>query len=148
MSNTKRQDVESHRVTQPQSPQQSADDEEVFSDSRSQPSSPSQPSTLASPPGQHSSATSENGRKYTAVSNGHSSSRNLGESQAGAELEAPGLQTIESKQTEGTNMADPGDEHVVVKDLDTGRAVTVQKVLDCLTALPNCPTHTPAWDAM
>ena len=144
MSDTRRQDIERHRVTQPQSPQQSADDEDVFSDSRSQPSSPSQPSTPASPPGQHSSVISDNGRKDTAVSNGHSSSKNLGESQGGAELQASGLQTIERKQTEGTDMADPGDVHVVVKDLDTGRAVTVQKVLDCLTALPNCPTHTPA----
>ena len=49
--------------------------------------------------------------------------------QSGVEQQAPALHSNGSKQT-GTALvtADPGDEQVLVKDLDTGRAVTVQKV--------------------
>jgi hypothetical protein len=127
MSTKARQDVESHKIIQSQSPQQDADDEEVFSDSKSQPSSPIQPSSPASPPGQQSSVAPVNGKRETAVSNGNSSRKDVEDSQGGAKLQATVLQTEESKQTEGI-LADPGEEHVVVKDLDTGRAVTVQKV--------------------
>ena len=140
MSSAKSQHLESHSIAQFEHTQQRDDDEdEVFTDSRSQPSSPSRPSSPASTPDKKRSPALENGSKEATAPINEPSGRTLGERQSGAELQAPALQANGSKQTEDAMAtADPGDEEVLVKDLDTGRAVTVQKVP---TALMHRPVH-------
>ncbi len=129
MSNAKTGELESHRIAQPQSLQHRDDDEEIFSDTRSQQSSPSQPSSPASTPGKERSSPPENGAKEAASSTEEPSSRVLADRRSGEESQASGFESSERKHKGGAPIAvDPGEEQVVVKDLDTGRSVTVQKV--------------------
>lgn len=129
MSDARKKDVESHRISHPQSPQQNDDEEEIFSDTKSQPSSPSQPASPASTPSKSARSSPANGAKVAPNADGDPASRILADKQSEADFQAMNLQPNNDSQEESSRAPqDPGDEQVVVKDLDTGRAVTVQKV--------------------
>ena len=123
MSSAKQHDVESHKIADTQSPRDNEDDEEVFSDSRSQPPSPNQSPSPPLPSGKSAPANPESTTNGAVHSNGGPASKDSA-SEAGGEAVS-----LESKETQRrTGELDPGEEEVVVKDLDTGRAVTVQRV--------------------
>ena len=133
MSNAKKHDVESHKIAETYSPRDNEDDEEVFSDSRSQPPSPNQSPSPRLPNDRSAPAVPANGTNGAVHSNGGPASRQSA-SEAGSEAVS-----LESREAERNAVElDPGEEEVVVKDLDTGRAVTVQRVRTQPAALTSC----------